>query len=78
MPFPFLPSMQNRGGALARRRRPDSGALGDGGGREEKGKREGTERVRFSLLPRAGVEHRAGAAGAGGGGSDGALQWRWR
>ena len=46
MPFLFLPSTQNRGGALACRRRPDSGALGDGGGREEKGKREGTEKVR--------------------------------
>ena len=78
MPFPFLPSTQNRGGALARRRRPDSGALGDGGGREEKGKREGTERVRFPLLPRAGVERRGGATGAGGGGSGGAWRRCWR
>ena len=64
LPFLFLPSTQNRGGALAHRRRPDSGALGDGGGREEKGKREGTEKVRFPLLPRAGVERRGGATGA--------------
>ena len=69
MPFLFLPSMPNRGGALARRRWPDSGALGDGGGREEKGKREGTERVRFPLLPRAVVERGARSTRAGGGGA---------
>ena len=76
MPFLFLPSTQNRGGALARQRRPDSGALGDGGGREEKGKREGTERVRFPLLPRAGVEHGGRPTRAGGGGAR--LFWRRR
>ena len=76
MPFLFLPSTQNRGGALARRRWPDSGALGDGGGREEKGKREGTERVRLPLLPRAGVEHGGRSTRAGDGGAR--RLWRQR
>ena len=69
LPFLFLPSTQNRGGALARRRRLDSGALGDGDGREEKGKKEGTERVRLPLLPRAGVECGGRSTRAGGGGA---------
>jgi len=76
LPFLFLPSTQNRGGALAHRRRPDSGALGDGGGREEKGKREGTERVRLPFLPRAGVERGGRSTRAGGGGAR--RLWRQR
>ena len=48
-------------------RQPDSGALGDGGGREERGKRKGAEGVRLPLLPRAGVEHGGWAMEAGGG-----------
>ena len=43
-PIPFLPS-QSRGGASARRRRPDSGSLGDGGDRGERGKGEGREEL---------------------------------
>ena len=42
--IPFLPS-QNRGGASARRRRPDSGSLGDGGDRGERGKGEGRKEL---------------------------------
>ena len=53
--IPFLPS-QNRGGAPARRRRPDSGRLGDGGDRGERGKGEGREELRFPYLARAMVE----------------------
>ena len=57
MPFPspsFNP--QNRGGAPARRRRPDSGSLGDGGDRGERGKGEEREELRFPYLTRAMVE----------------------
>ena len=54
-PIPFLPS-QNRGGASARRRRPDSGSLGDGGDRGEREKGEGREELRFPYLARAMVE----------------------
>ena len=54
-PIPFLPS-QSRGGASAHRRRPDSGSLGDGGDRGERGKGEGREELRFPYLARAMVE----------------------
>jgi hypothetical protein len=66
--IPFLPS-QNRGGASVRRRRPDSGSLGDGGDRGERGKGEGREELRFPYLARAMVERGGGFTRAGGGGA---------
>jgi len=60
---------------VARRRRPDSGAQGEGGGREERGKREEEVGIRFPYLARAGVEQGGGATRAGGGGHGGS---RWR
>ena len=57
MPFPspsFIP--QNRGGAPARRRQPDSGSLDDGGDRGERGKGEEREELRFPYQTRAMVE----------------------
>ena len=47
---------QNRGEGGGARHRRQSGALRDGGGRGWGQEREGTEGVRFPLLPRAGVE----------------------
>ena len=52
---------------MARRRRPDSGAQGEGGGQEERGKREEDVGVQFPYLARAGVEQGGGAMRAGGG-----------
>ena len=55
-PFLPFPPSQNRGGAPACRRRPDSGSLGDGGDRGEREKGEGREELRFPYLARAMVE----------------------
>jgi len=52
---------------VAHRRRPDSGAQGEGGGREEGEKREEVGEVRLLYLSRAGAEQRGGATGASGG-----------
>ena len=49
------------------RRRPDLGAQGEGGGREEGEKREEVGEVRLLYLSRAGAEQRGGATGASGG-----------
>ena len=74
MPFPFLPSMRNRGGASARRRQPDSGVLGLGGGRERGGR--GREVLWWGSRPHLGLGWRAEAgrcepAAAGGNGCGG-------
>ena len=50
--IPFLPS-RNRGGASARRQRPDSGALGLGGGRERGGR--GREVLWWGSRPHLGL-----------------------
>ena len=46
----------------------DSGGLGDGGGREERGKGEEKKEIRSPYLARARVERGGGFTRAGGGG----------
>ena len=58
--IPFLPS-QNRGRAPVHRWRPDSGALGLGGGRERGGKGKGGALVGIPASPWVGVVRRGGA-----------------
>ena len=76
LPFLFLPSMQNRGGAPARRRQPDSGALGLGGGQERGGR--GREVLWWGSRPHLGLGWRAEAGrsepvAAGGNGCGGGI-----
>ena len=52
----------------------EEGEGGDGGAREERGKREGIEGVRLPLLPWDGVERGGRATRTGGGG----LRRLWR
>ena len=75
-PFLPFPPSQNKGGAPARRRRPDSGALGLGGGREQGGR--GREVLWWGSRPHLGLGWRAEAgrcepAAAGGNGCGGGI-----
>ena len=70
-PLSFLPTVEQGRGA-ARRRRPDSGALGLGGGRDRGAKEEGGVGARSPAAARPEAARGGLATGAGGGGRGGA------
>ena len=69
-PLSFLPTVEQ--GRGARRRRPDSGALGHGGGRDRGGKEEGGVGARSPAAARPKAARGGLATGASGGGRGGA------